>query len=140
MVHVVGAAGVLFSYDVLDKFFDVHSYAGYCFSLFVECLFASLLSYSECLLFATIFVSFKARRHIPKFDKDYIVILGCRMRDDGKPAVLLRSRIDRALEFAKLQKKTVPSGGAPRVIAIAAALLCAGLAIFFLIRILLPTV
>ena len=42
--------------------------------------------------------------------------------------------------FAKVQKKTIPSGGAPRVIAIAAALVCAGVAIFVLIRILLPTV
>ncbi len=40
----------------------------------------------------------------------------------------------------KLTKKQVRSGGAPRVIAIALALLCAGAAIFVLIRILLPTV
>lgn len=115
---IIGAASVLFSYDVLDQFFNVHSYAGYCISLLVECVFASLLSYFECLLFATMFVTFKARRHIPKFDKDYVIILGCRMRDDGKPAGLLRARIDRALEFAKLQEKAtkkdlvfVPSGG-----------------------------
>ena len=115
---VIGAASVFYTYDVLDRVFDVHSYSGYCISLWVECLFAVIMSYFECLLFATIFVTFKARRHIPKFDKDYIIILGCCMRDDGKPAGLLRSRIDRALEFAKLQKAEakkdltfVPSGG-----------------------------
>lgn len=40
----------------------------------------------------------------------------------------------------KVTKQSVRSGGAPRVIAIALALVCAGLAIFVLIRILLPTV
>ncbi|MBQ3293765.1 YdcF family protein [Candidatus Saccharibacteria bacterium] len=115
---IIGAASVLFSYDVLDQFFNVHSYAGYCASLLLECLFAVTMSYFECLLFATIFVTFKARRHVPSFDKDYIIILGCRMRDDGKPARLLRARIDRAVEFTKLQTKGtkqdlafVPSGG-----------------------------
>lgn len=115
---IIGAASVFFSYDVLEQFMNVHSYGGHCFSLWVESLFAVIVSYLECLLFATIFVAFKARRHLPKFNKDYIIILGCRMRDDGKPAGLLRSRIDRALEFAKLQKAEakkdltfVPSGG-----------------------------
>ena len=40
----------------------------------------------------------------------------------------------------KLTKRRVNSGGAPRVAAIALALVCAGVAIFVLIRILLPTV
>lgn len=42
--------------------------------------------------------------------------------------------------LAKLTKRHVDSGGAPRVAAIALALVCAGVAIFVLIRILLPTV
>ena len=104
-VLVISSAAVFFSYDVLDQFMNVHSYAGYCFSLWFENLFATIVSYIECLLFATIFVSFKARRHVPKFNKDYMIILGCYVRNDGKPAGLLRGRIDRALEFANLQKK-----------------------------------
>jgi len=115
---IISSAAILFSYDILDQFMNVHSYAGYCFSLWVENLFSIIVSYIECLLFATIFVSFKARRHIPKFDKDYIVILGCYVREDGKPAGLLRGRINRAIEFADLQKKNtkrklcfVASGG-----------------------------
>lgn len=117
-VLIIGASGVFFSYDVLDHFMDVHSYAGYCFSLWIEGLFAVLVSYFEAMLYATVFVSIKAGRHKPRLDKDYIIILGCRMRDDGKPAGLLRARIDCALEFAKLQKREakksltfVPSGG-----------------------------
>ena len=115
---ITGSAAVFFSYDVLDKLMNIHSYAGYCFSLWIENLFAITVSYFECLFFATMFVSFKARRHIPKFNKDYLIILGCRMRDDGKPARLLRGRIDRAIEFARLQNEStkkelifVPSGG-----------------------------
>ncbi len=115
---IIGSAAVFFSYDILDQFMNVHSYLGYCFSLWFENLFSISVSYIECLLFATIFVSFKAGHHIPKLNKDYIIILGCRMRDDGKPAGLLRERIDRALEFAKMQKNTtqkeicfIPSGG-----------------------------
>lgn len=42
--------------------------------------------------------------------------------------------------LSKLTKRRVDSGGAPRVVAIALALVCAGVAIFVLIRILLPTV
>ena len=42
--------------------------------------------------------------------------------------------------LSKLTKKEIPSGGLPRVAAIALALISAGLAIFVLIRILLPTV
>ena len=115
---IIGSAAVFFSYDVLDKFMNVHSYAGYCFSLWIENLFSITVSYFECLFFATMIVSSRARRHVPKFNKDYLIILGCRMRDDGEPARLLRGRIDRAIEFARLQSEStkkelifVPSGG-----------------------------
>ena len=115
---IAGITAVVFSYDVLDQFMNVHSYAGYCFSLWFENLFAIVLSYLECIAIATVYVSIKSARHIPRRDKDYMIILGCRTRDDGKPAGLLRARIDRALEFSKLQKKEsnkplvfVPSGG-----------------------------
>jgi len=115
---VAGFAGILFSYDVLGEFMNVHSYGGYCFSLWVENIFSVTLSYLECLMLATIIVTKVSARRVPRRDKDYMIILGCRTRDDGKPAGLLRGRIDRALEFMKLQKKEakrnlvfVPSGG-----------------------------
>ena len=57
-------------------------------------------------------------RKIPAFDKDYILILGCQIKKDGTLTNLLKSRADRAVEFAKMQKNTVgkditfiPSGG-----------------------------
>ena len=118
LVLLIGSAAILFSYDILTDFMNIHSYEGHCFSIWFETIFAIVIGYFECLLFATMFVSLKARYHVPKFDKSHIIILGCRMRDDGKPAGLLRERINRAIEFSKLQKKNakkelvfVPSGG-----------------------------
>ncbi len=56
--------------------------------------------------------------YITAFDKDYIIIHGCQIRKDGTLTKLLQSRVDRAVEFAKMQKEKtgkdiifVPSGG-----------------------------
>ena len=76
------------------------------------------LSYFYCIIIATLFCNIKAAKHIPNFDKDYIIILGCKINEDGTLTPLLKSRVEKALEFAKLQKKEtgkdiifVPSGG-----------------------------
>ena len=78
----------------------------------------TLVAYLECLLIATIIVAVKAARYVPSFDKDYMLILGSRINDDGSLTNLLKGRADRALEFAGLQKEAtgkdlvfVPSGG-----------------------------
>ncbi len=78
----------------------------------------SCIAYLECILIGVIVLSLKAARHIPAFDKDYILILGCQVGHDGKPTKLLQSRIDKAVEFAKMQEEKtgkklifVPSGG-----------------------------
>jgi len=39
----------------------------------------------------------------PKYDKDFIVILGCRCTKDNKPSELLKNRIDSAINFYKQQ-------------------------------------
>lgn len=78
----------------------------------------SCIAYLECILIGMIVMSGKAARHVPAFDKDYILILGCQVGQDGKPTKLLQSRIDRAVEFARMQEEKtgrklifVPSGG-----------------------------
>lgn len=38
-------------------------------------------------------------RYQPRFDKDYLIILGCSIRKDGTPCPLLQGRIDRAIAF-----------------------------------------
>ena len=76
------------------------------------------VGYFECILMASIILSIKAARHIPSFNKDCIMILGCQIREDGSVTPLLKGRADRALEFARMQKEKtgrdiifVPSGG-----------------------------
>ena len=76
------------------------------------------LSYLYTLIIATLYCNIKAAKHIPKYDKDFIIILGSKVNDDGTLTPLLRGRVDKALEFAKKQyaetkKKIiyVPSGG-----------------------------
>ena len=86
--------------------------------IFLEDSVASIVAYLECILLGTIITGIKTARHIPKFDKDFIIINGCQIKKDGTLTPLLRSRVDRAIEFARMQKDRngrplvfVPSGG-----------------------------
>ena len=99
---------------------DVHQWTGTgrFIGMFIENLFGSVIVYSECILCGTIILGVKAARHIPAFNKDYILIHGCQIRKDGTLTKLLQSRADRAVEFASMQKNAngkdiifVPSGG-----------------------------
>ena len=99
---------------------DVHNEGG--LAMYVEMAVEDgvlvIVTYLECILLATVLLGFRAARRIPAFDKDYIMILGCKMLKDGRPTRLLGSRVERAVEFAKMQKDAtgkdlifVPSGG-----------------------------
>lgn len=103
-----------------SKVIDVHEYTGIgrFIGMFIEYTAGIIVVYFECILAGSIILSVRAARHIPAFDKDYILILGCQMKKDGTPTKLLQSRIDRAVEFAKMQKDAtgkdliyVPTGG-----------------------------
>ena len=103
-----------------SSIFDVHdmSRPDLYMEIAVENIISFTVAYFECLLIATIFFAVKAARHIPAFDKDFILILGCQIRKDGSLTKLLQSRADRAVEFASMQKEAagkdvifVPSGG-----------------------------
>lgn len=81
-------------------------------------IYSGIFTYFECLLAATVICALKAGRHSPAPDKDYIVILGCRIRPDGTLYPLIRARVDRAVRFAREQLAStgkravlVPSGG-----------------------------
>ena len=76
------------------------------------------LSYLYTLIIATLYCNIRASNHIPSYDKDFVIILGSKIRDDGSLTPLLKGRADKAIEFAKNQyKKTkkkiiyIPSGG-----------------------------
>ena len=76
------------------------------------------LSYLYTLIIATLYCNIRAALHTPKYDKDFIIILGSKIKDDGTITPLLRGRVDKALDFGnkqyELTKKKiiyVPSGG-----------------------------
>jgi vancomycin permeability regulator SanA len=107
---------ILFANPVID----IHNQAGVAthVEMLAECLVGTLTSYLECVLLGTIVLGIAAAKRKPEPDKDYMIILGCRMKDDGTPTPLLKGRIDKALEFAEEQKAQtgkelvfVPSGG-----------------------------
>lgn len=80
--------------------------------------YAAVFCYLECMMFSVMLSALIAAEHLPEFDKDFIVILGCRIRPDGTLYPMIRARVDRAMEFAKMQEEAtgkkaifLPSGG-----------------------------
>ncbi len=76
------------------------------------------LSYFYTLIIATLYCNMRAAKHIPKYDKDFIIILGSQIKNDGSLTPLLKGRVDRAIDFGNKQyeisKKKIyyiPSGG-----------------------------
>ena len=81
-------------------------------------VYAGLFVYLECLLAATMIHALMAGRHEPCYDRDYVIVLGCRIRPDGTLSPLIRSRVDRAIAFLRAQEAAtgkravlIPSGG-----------------------------
>ena len=99
---------------MLGNIMDIHSYFGYHFSVAAENIFAILVVYFECMMLATIYVSYKAMRHKVPHNKSHIIVLGCYVREDGLPGGVLRKRVEAAIKFANAQKKE--TGKAPTLI------------------------
>jgi uncharacterized SAM-binding protein YcdF (DUF218 family) len=85
---------------------------------FVLNTYYAVFSLFVSLLLAVFIIFFRTARHSPTYDKDYIVILGCRLKPDGTLYPLVRGRVDRAMEFAAAQEAAggpapifIPSGG-----------------------------
>ena len=85
---------------------------------FIDIGLNSVLCYFYCLTLATLYCNIMAAKHKPNFDKDYVIILGSKIRKDGTLTPILQARVDKAIEFAKEQKEKsnkrivfVPSGG-----------------------------
>lgn len=77
-----------------------------------------LFCYFGAMFIATMVTAFLAAMYRPPLEMDYIIILGCGIREDGTLMPLLKGRVDAALDFEKKQfQKTgkhaifVPSGG-----------------------------
>lgn len=79
---------------------------------------SAIVSYLDCMLLGAIICALIAVFKKPKYDKDFVIILGCGIKKDGTLLPLLKGRVDRAITFARKQKETtgkdicfVPSGG-----------------------------
>ena len=46
-----------------------------------------------------------AARHNPDYDKDFVIVLGAKIRKDGTLTPLLKARVDRAIKFGNEQKE-----------------------------------
>ncbi len=97
--------------------YNLNSAGPYIYS-FLETVVYLTIAYLECILIATIIVAVRAVKKKVRHDKDYMIILGCKIRDDGALYPLIRGRVDRAIEFRNEQLKAtgkdlvfVPSGG-----------------------------
>ena len=120
---IISTVGVFFIDEYLmwnQTVIDVHNQGSAALYIVMALRYIILtsISYLECILLATIILAVKASRNSPDFDRDYIMILGRQIRDDGSLTPLLKGRADKALEFAHKQKQAngkdvvfVPSGG-----------------------------
>ena len=80
--------------------------------------YATVYMYFVCMLAGSVICGLRAAKRKADFDKDFIIILGCRFRKDGSLTPLLKGRCDRAIRFYREQKETtgreavlIPSGG-----------------------------
>ena len=85
---------------------------------FIDIQLNTTFSYLYSIIIATLYINIMASHHKPKYDKDYIIILGSKIREDGTLTPLLKGRVDKALLFGKNQKEIsnkdiiyIPSGG-----------------------------
>ncbi len=82
--------------------YNLNSLGPYIYN-YLESLVYLTISYLECILIATIIISIKCIKKKIEYNKDYIIILGCRISKDGTLPPLLRGRVDRALQFRNEQ-------------------------------------
>lgn len=97
--------------------YNLNSAGPYIYNFF-EALVYLIVAYLECVLIATIVLAVKSIKKKIEYNKDYMIILGCKVRKDGSLPPLLKGRVDKAIEFRNEQLKNtgkdlifVPSGG-----------------------------
>jgi len=99
---LVNSLGIVLAFSlVAGEVFLIFS--DYTFLALITDLFAAVYLYFECMLIGSIISTAIVVSHTPDPDKDYIIILGCAIREDGTPRPLLQARIDKAMEFAEYQ-------------------------------------
>lgn len=85
---------------------------------YVQLFIVILICYVEVYFIATMIMAYVASKQEPRYNKDYIIILGCSIRKNGELPPLLKGRVDRAIKYAWDQErecglpvKFVASGG-----------------------------
>lgn len=114
---VVMMGGIVGVYWV-NRSVNYETLEAYHVTMLISIAVSYIVCYAECMLLSTMLCALLCTKYKPKYNLDYIIILGCAIRSDGTPTPLLRGRVDRALafereQFAKTGKhaKFVPSGG-----------------------------
>lgn len=101
LLSLMLVGGALFLY-FSDYYFSGSQREVMFHELFVN-LFATFYLYFECMLIGVIIANIVAVRYEPEKDKDYLIVLGCGLREDGTPTPLLAGRVERALKFYRQQ-------------------------------------
>ncbi len=77
-----------------------------------------MMCYFECFFLGTVVMAYLAARQKPRYDKDFIIILGCSIDKKGGLLPLLKGRTNRAIRYAWDQEiatgkpvQYIPSGG-----------------------------
>jgi len=82
--------------------FNLNSPGPYIYN-FIESLIYLSVSYLECVLLGTIIIAIKSIKRKVEYNKDYMIILGCKIKNDGTLTPLLKGRVDRAIQFREEQ-------------------------------------
>jgi uncharacterized SAM-binding protein YcdF (DUF218 family) len=115
-LSILGICGTQTMYFIISKFLFRNDMSIIKYSLEI-CLNATL-TYFYTLIIATLYCNNKAAKHVPEYNKDFIIILGSKIKSDGTLTPLVIGRVDKALEFGNNQYKKakkkiiyIPSGG-----------------------------
>lgn len=119
LIGLVMNAGMMFVMILYWKY-DVSSGENVLFMVLYS-VASALYSVFISLLIGAMVCGAIAAKHVPPLDRDFIIILGCRVRRNGTLTPLLQGRADKALEFYRRQEAAngkkalfIPSGGQGR--------------------------
>ena len=112
------AAAVLAFGSIALGFVLMRTERNYAYRNIICNTYATLFCYYECMLIAVTLCVIYVSKRVPEYDMDYVLILGCRVKEDGTLYPLIRSRVDKAYDFVEAQEQAVgkkaiflPSGG-----------------------------
>lgn len=116
-IGVLIAAGMAVI-QLSKNYHSIESEVLYYLAVMINLGAAFLLCYFECMFLSTMFCAVASTLYKPPYNLDYIIILGCAIRQDGTPTPILRGRVQRAFDFEQQQYRAekkhavfVPSGG-----------------------------